>query len=168
MAVKTMEEMFVHELGDTYDAEHQFLDGMREMSEQVGGDIKGMLEEHIRETEEQIQNLERVYEALGQKAKRVKCDGAVGLVTEARKLLKETSGNPALQELAAASAWEKGEHYEMVSYRGLIASAEQMGNKDVVKLLQQNLKQEEKVAQRLEKSEPKLLKQAMGAEEQGK
>ena len=161
MAIKTLEEKFIHGLGDIYDAEHRFLEAQQKMLPKATAEtVKAALETHITETQEQIQNLEEVHQILGLTAKRVSCDGAVGIVTEGDKLLNETSDVPTLADLAIVGGCSKVEHYEIASYRGLIAAAEIMGQADVVKLLAKNLQQEEKTAQTLEQSMPTLLKQA--------
>jgi ferritin-like metal-binding protein YciE len=166
MSIKTLDEKFQHELADIYDAEHQFLDAQQQMLKKANDDtVKTLLTEHISQTEQQIKNLEQVFEALGEKPKREKCAGAAGIVSEGQKLLKEVEG-PALIDLAIAGAASKVEHYEISSYRGLIEGAKLMGNKDVERLLQENLKQEEQTAQKVEKNTPALLKQAMSMQEQ--
>ena len=165
MSIKTVDEKFQHELQDAYDAEHQFLEGMQEMSSQVSdGKLKGLLSDHIRETKDHIANLEQVFKALGQEAKRVKCDGAAGLVSEARKSVKEAAENPAVLDCVIGSALSKAEHYEISSYRGLVMGAEMMGNQEVSRLLHQNLQREEQMAQLIEENAPKLLRKAMEGE----
>ena len=162
MAIKTLEEKFVHGLGDIYDAEHHFLEAQQKMlPNATSSTVQTMLEKHITETEQQIVNLTKVHEILGLTAKRVSCDGATGIVTEGDKLLKETKDVPALADLAIVGGCSKVEHYEIASYRGLIAGAEQMGQTEIVKLLSENLQQEETTAQNLEASMPTLLKQAI-------
>ena len=162
MAIKTLEEKFVHGLGDIYDAEHQFLEAQEKMlPNATSSTVQTMLEQHITETQQQIVNLTQVYEILGLTPKRVSCDGAAGIVTEGDKLLKETKDVPALADLAIVGGCSKVEHYEIASYRGLIAGAEQMGQTEVARLLSENLQQEENTAQNLEMSMPTLLKQAV-------
>jgi ferritin-like metal-binding protein YciE len=162
MAIKTLEEKFAHGLGDIYDAEHRFLEAQQTMLESANSSaVQAMLEKHIAETEQQIVNLTRVHEVLGLTAERVTCDGAAGIVSEGNKLLKETMDVPALADLAINGSCSKVEHYEIASYRGLITGAEAMGQAEVVRLLTENLQQEEKTAQTLESSMPALLKQAM-------
>ncbi len=166
MSIKTLDEKFQHELGDIYDAEHQFLDAQQQMLKKASdATVKTMLTEHISQTEQQIKNLEQIFEALGQQPKREKCQGAAGLVSEGQKLLKEVEG-PALIDLAIAGAAAKVEHYEIATYRGLIEGAKMMGNRDVERLLQENLKQEEQTAQKIEKNTPALLQQASSAQTQ--
>jgi ferritin-like metal-binding protein YciE len=162
MAINTLEEKFIHGLGDIYDAEHRFLDAQQTMLPNANSTtVKQLLETHIAETEEQIVNLTKVYEILGLTPKRVSCDGAAGIVTEGNKLLTETKNVPALADLAISGGCSKVEHYEIASYRGLIAGAEQMGQTEVVRLLSENLQQEEKTAQTIESSMPALLQKAM-------
>lgn len=162
MAIKTLEEKMMHGLGDIYDAEHQFLEAMEQMLPEANSDtVKLMLQQHIAETEQQINTLEQVYNALGEKAKRVSCQGAAGIVTENQKTLKEVSGNPTLADLAIASGSAKVEHYEIASYRSLITGAQQMGQNQIAHMLQQNLQQEEQTALKLEQNAPTLFQKAM-------
>ena len=161
MAIKTLEEKMQHGLGDIYDAEHQFLEMMQEALPQANSDtVKSLLQQHIAETEQQISTLERVFDALGEKAERIKCAGASGIVSENQKTLKEVSGNPALVDLAIAGGSSKVEHYEIASYRSLITGAQQMGQNQIAQLLQQNLQQEEQTAQKIEQNTPTLFQKA--------
>ena len=162
MAIKTLEEKFRRELGDIYDAEHQFLEAQQQMLGQATAPpLRKLLEQHIPQTEQQIKVLEQVFAALGEEASRVKCQGATGLINENKKTLKDVSGNPALIDLAIAGGSAKVEHYEVSCYRGLVAGAEAMGQSKAAKLLQKNLAQEEQTATKIEQSLPKLLQQAM-------
>lgn len=162
MAIKTLEEKFIHGLGDIYDAEHRFLEAQQTMlPNATSPDVQASLEKHIAETQQQIVNLTKVHELLGVTAKRVACDAAKGLVSEGNKLLSETKDVPALADLAIVGGCSKVEHYEIAAYRGLIAGAKQMGQTDVVRLLSENLQQEENTAQTLESSMPALLQKAM-------
>jgi ferritin-like metal-binding protein YciE len=165
MQINTPEEKFQHEIGDIYDAEHRFLEAQQLMLEQASAPaLKAMIEEHIAETQGQIQNIERIYEILGQKPKRVKCYAATGIVEEGRKSM-EDAGTPAIRDCIINSAQAKVEHYEVATYRTLLVGAQGMGQQDVVKLLKQNLKQEEQTAKKVEASAPELLQQAMSARE---
>ena len=162
MGIKTLEEKFQHELGDIYDAEHQFLEMMQQALPQASSPpVTRLLEQHIKQTEQQITVLEQAFTALGAEAKRIKCQGATGIVNENKKTLKDVSSNPALVDLAIAGGSAKVEHYEISSYRGVIAGAEAMGQTQVMRLLQKNLAQEEQTAAKIEQSIPKLLQQAV-------
>ncbi len=166
MALKTLDEKFTHELGDIYDAEHRFLEAQQKMMKEASdSQLKQMINEHIGQTQQQIKNLEQVFELVGQKAKRVKCDAATGIVSEGDKGMKEAADAPEIRDCLIAGSAAKVEHYEIASYRGLIQGAELMGQKEVVNLLKENLKQEEQTAKKVEDSTSTLLKKAMQSQE---
>lgn len=166
MAIRTLEEKFVHDLADIYDAEHRFLEAQRQMMMQASSpQLKTMIQEHIGQTQQQIGNLEQIYAQLGTNPTRVKCDAAAGLVIEGQKGMQESQGNPAVCDCMIAGSAAKVEHYEVASYRGLITAADGMGQTQIASLLRQNLQQEEQTAHKVEQSVPTLLQQAMVAQE---
>ncbi len=163
--ITTINEQYMHDLGDIYDAEHQFIKGMEDMVKNAGdAKLKQMINTHIEQTKGQIKNLEQVFNILGKDPERVMCDAAKGLVSEAGKGMKEASEASAVQDVVIAGAADKVEHYEIASYRALIKGAQLMGQNEVVNLLQQNLDQEENTSALLEQSLPSLLKTALSAE----
>jgi ferritin-like metal-binding protein YciE len=165
MAINNLQEKFVHELGDIYDAEHQFLKGQEEMlNNATSPDLQQMITLHMEQTRGHIANLEEVFRLLGQQPSREMCDGAKGLVSEAQKLLKQTATADEVRDCAIAGAALKVEHYEIAGYRGLILGAELMGQREVASLLQKNLQEEETTAGLIEQSTPQLLQVAMEAE----
>ncbi len=165
MAIRTLQEKFLHELMDIYDAEHQFLQGQQLMLRNANdGTLKQMISQHIDQTRQQINNLEQVFNLMGAKAERVMCDGAKGIVSEGQKTMNEASGSPDLMDLVILGGASKVEHYEISSYRGLITGAQLMGQRDAANLLQQNLAQEEQTARMIEQTEPQMLQRAMSAQ----
>jgi ferritin-like metal-binding protein YciE len=166
MAVKTTQEKFLFEVSDIYDAENRFLEGMQLMARKASDKtLQTMIQDHIQQTEGHIKNLDQVYSVLGEKPERHTCDAASGLVTEARKSMDEAGTDPIRDCLIGAAA-AKNEHYEIASYRGLIASARGMGRPEIVSLLEHNLWQEEQTAHKLEQSAPQLLQHARAQESQ--
>ena len=164
MAITNTQDKFLHELGDTYDAEHQFMQAMQQMAQQATDPtLKSSLEQHIQQSQQQVQNLEQVFSQLGQQPQRVMCQGAKGLVSEAQQCMEEAQ-TPELRDCLIGAAQVKAEHYEIASYRGLVLGAQQMGQQEAVLLLQKNLQQEEQTAQKLEQSAPQLLQKAMQSE----
>jgi ferritin-like metal-binding protein YciE len=161
MSIRTAVDKFMHDLGDIYDAEQRFLRGQQEMVSQASdGRLQKLIQVHIGETEEQIKNLEKVFELMGKTPQAQECPGARGLVEEAERMLAETE-DPALKDTVIGGAATKVEHYELVSYQDLVESAQLMGNKEAARLLEKNRKQEERTAQKLERAAPKLMKKAV-------
>jgi ferritin-like metal-binding protein YciE len=152
------QEFFIHELQDLLGAEQLVLKTLPKLIESAGDkEVKAALKEHEKETKQQIKNLEECFKLLGEKAEAVDCKGMGGIVAERDEFLKEKPSPEILQvfDLGAAA---KAEHYEIVSYTGLIDMAKLMGQKDVAKLLQENLKQEQAMAKTLETLETQLGK----------
>jgi ferritin-like metal-binding protein YciE len=163
--ISNINELFLHELGDIYDAEHQFLKGQEEMLQGASdATLRQMISTHIEETRQQIANIEQVYGILGQKPERIMCDGAKGIVSEGQKGLRETAGASGVRDVAIANSAARVEHYEISAYQGLLMSAQLMGQPQIAGLLQQNLQQEERTAQLVAQSLPVLLETAMNAE----
>jgi ferritin-like metal-binding protein YciE len=161
MSISTTKDLYLHELGDLYDAENRFLEAQQEMlPHATDSDLKSGIQKHIEETQGHIESLEKVFAALGAKPKRETCAAAEGIVAEGQKNLKETEV-PALLDILIGGTAARIEHYEIVSYRGLVAGAQQMGAEDIELLLKQNLQQEEATAQRIEANTPMLIKKAL-------
>ncbi|MFN6472297.1 MAG: ferritin-like domain-containing protein [Nostoc sp. SerVER01] len=163
--ITNLRDKFIYELGAIYDAEHRFLEAQQLMWQcSQHNQLKSLLETHIRETEQQIRNIEQAFSTLGQQPQRVTCDAAAGLISDAQKLTLLAADNSKIVELGMAGAQAKVEQLEIACYRGLIKGAEQMGQNEVVRLLQQNLQQEEQTAQKIEQHLPQLLQEAKSAE----
>src|SRR5829696_1702093 len=161
MPINNAQELFVHNLSEIYDAEHQFIEGQQEMAQQASDqDLKSAIEEHIGQTEQHARNLEGVFEQLGQQPQRATNEVAQGLVSSAQQLMQQTQDEN-LRDCAINAAVIKVEHFEMGSYLGLVTAAQQMGQDEIVDLLQQNLQQEEQTAQTAEQSAPQLLQKVM-------
>lgn len=168
MAVTNANDVFVHDLGDIYDAEHRFLDGQQEMVEKAtDDDLKGAIQNHIEQTRQHIRNIEQVFGQLTQheQPQRRTCDAAIGLVREAQKDIEDSQTHSAC-DTAINTAVIKVEHYEIASYRNLLTAAQLVGRDEAVQnLLSENLRQEEQTAQSAEQSAERLLQKA--TQEQG-
>ncbi|ACC79882.1 DUF892 family protein [Nostoc punctiforme UO1] len=163
--ITNLQDKFIYELGGIYDAEHRFLEAQQLMWQySQHSQLKSLLETHIGETEQQIRNLEQVFRTLGQQPQRVTCDAAAGLISDGQKLTLLSADNPQIVDLGLAGGQAKVEQLEIAAYRALIRGAEQMGQNEVVQLLQQNLQQEEQTAKKIEQHLPQLLKEAKSAE----
>jgi ferritin-like metal-binding protein YciE len=160
MPITNSREKFVHELADTYDAEHQFLEAMGAMHERASDEkLKAMLEQHMSETQGQIERLEQVFSSIGEEPKRQHCSGAEGIIEEGSKAMEEAATDE-LRDTFIVGGATKAEHYEMVSYADLIEGAEMLKMRKAVKLLTENRQQEVRTARKLERTSPRLAKVA--------
>lgn len=161
MPISDAQELFVHELGEVYDAEHLFIEGQQEMAENATDeDLKGAIQEHLAQTRQHAVNIERIFTELGKEAHRQTNEAAQGLVGDAQEGIQEARGD-ALRDAAIVSAVIKVEHFEMGSYRSLVTAANLMGQTEVERLLRENMQQEEETARIAERSAEQLLQKAM-------
>jgi ferritin-like metal-binding protein YciE len=160
MPITNSREKFVHELADIYDAEHQFLEAMRKMHDKAMDEkLKAMLQEHMAETQGQIERLEGVFSSINEEPRRQPCSGARGIIEEGSKAMEEAATDEIRDQFIVGGA-TKAEHYEMVSYADLIEGAELLKMRKAVKLLTENRQQEVRTARRLERTSPRLAKVA--------
>jgi len=163
MAVTSTYEKFLHQVGDIYDAEHNFLELYHRAVEQATNEkLRSAIQQHVEETRQHIQNLEQVYDLLEAAHERETCEAAQGLVEEARKSIQE-AGNEALRDWSIKLSIDRTDHYEIAAYQSLIMHAQMAGRNDIADLLQQNLQQEEQMAQFTGDSAQELLRAAMEA-----
>ncbi|MGP1396206.1 MAG: YciE/YciF ferroxidase family protein [Inquilinaceae bacterium] len=142
MAVKSLNDLFVHTLKDIYYAEKQILKALPKMAEKAANErLADAFTEHREETVGQIERLEQVFEVIGKKAAGEKCDAIEGLIEEAEGLMEEIDDADTLDAALLAAA-QAVEHYEIARYGTLIAWARRLGQDEARDLLEENLKQE--------------------------
>jgi ferritin-like metal-binding protein YciE len=111
-------------------------------------DLKNAFTRHLKETEGQVQRLERVFKELGQNPRAKKCEGMAGLVEEGKQIMEE-DGEPAVIDAALIAAAQRVEHYEMAAYGCLRTYAQLLGLSTAAQLLQQTLEEEEATDEKL-------------------
>jgi ferritin-like metal-binding protein YciE len=164
VSIGTMRELFVHELSDAMSAEQQILKMLPELrQEALNAELKQALKEHEQETKGHIKNLEQVFKQIGEKPEETTCFGVKGLADE-HQALHEEDPSPEMLEMANVSGAEKTEHYEIVTYTGLVQMAKDLGEKESAQLLQENLDQEKAMAKRVAALSKELSKQAKSRE----
>lgn len=137
-----LHELFVDELKDILGAEKQLLQGLKKMSKAAETDeLKQAFQEHLAQTEGQIERLKEVFQSLGMTARGKKCKAMEGLLSEADEIIESFEGDPAL-DAALISAAQKVEHYEIASYGCLVTYAKLMEHTEAEQLLQQTLDEE--------------------------
>lgn len=158
------QELLKHELGDLLYAERRFLTATKTMARETADpEIKARIEQHVRETEGQIERLERAFEAIGEKAKAEKCPAAIGLREEHDSFKQEEKPSKTLLEAFDLGSGLRVEHYEIAAYRTAITLANVLGQAECARILQESLAEEEEMARFLEKSAPRALKRLFAA-----
>lgn len=145
----SFETLFVDQLEDLYDAEQRLVQALPKMASTAHNpSLKLAFEQHVRETQNQIARLERVFEMMGHKADRKTCYAMKGLIDEGQEVLS-ASGNEAVIDAALIAAAQRTEHYEISGYGTARTFAQRLGRQDVAQLLQQTLEEEEATDKKL-------------------
>ena len=167
MPVKTPRELLKHELGDLLYAEKQILKAIRPMIRETSDpEMKARLEQHEQETEAQVGNVERAFEAMGEKARPQKCPGILGIIEEKKEFKEEEEPSKAMLEAFNLGAGLRVEHYEIAAYRSAMTLAKSLGLREVAALLKENLDQELAMAKFIENASPAALQRVMAMVEQ--
>jgi len=147
--VSPLEELFLDELADMYDAETNLVRTLPKMARSAThADLQAAFESHLRETQGHVEKLKKVFETFGRTAKPKKCEAMAGLIQEADKIAADHKATVAL-DAALISAAQKLEHYEMASYGSLREWAGLLGNATAADLLQEILEEEKTADQTL-------------------
>lgn len=142
MAVQSLEDLFLEELKDIYNAEAQILKALPRMAKKASSpELRRAFEQHMKQTETQVKRLEKVFQTLGEKPKGKSCKGMQGVIEEGKEMMSEDISDDAL-DAALIGAAQKVEHYEIATYGTLRAWAEMLGNDTAAKLLQATLDEE--------------------------
>ena len=86
MAIKTLNDLFIHALSDIYSAEKQLTKALKKQARaSTSTKLKAAFETHLEETHGQIERIDQAVEATGIKLKRIKCVAMEGLIEEAEE-----------------------------------------------------------------------------------
>lgn len=149
MSLKTLEDLFLHELKDLYHAEKQLLKALPKMAKAASSEkLREGFEEHLAQTEEHVARLEQVFELLDKPARGTKCDAMEGLIEEGQKMIEEDA-EEAVKDAGLIASAQRVEHYEIAGYGVARTFAELLGHTKAAKLLQQTLDEEKATDSRL-------------------
>lgn len=149
MALKTLADAFHDELRDILSAEKQLLKALPKMAKKASSTaLKQAFENHLAETEKQVERVEKAFEDTGKSPRAKHCEAMEGLVKEGEELMEEKADPDVMDALLIAAA-QKVEHYEIATYGTLCTWAELLGYSNAKKLLKQNIDEEETADKKL-------------------
>lgn len=149
MPTKTLQDLFVHMLSDIYSAEKQLTKALPKMARaSSNSDLVAAFEQHLEETQGQVERIDEIVETCGIKLKRMKCIAMEGLIEEGKEVMDEIEKGPLLDAALIAAA-QKVEHYEIASYGTLCTIAKQLGQTDALRLLKETMAEEKAADEKL-------------------
>lgn len=149
MKVENLKELLVDELKDLYSAENQLTKALPKVAKNASDpQLKKAIEHHLKETEGHVERLEQIFEHLGEKPGGKTCEGMKGLVSEADERIRN-GGEPAALDAGLIADAQRVEHYEISAYGSARTFANLLGEKEIVRLLEQTLKEEKAADEKL-------------------
>jgi ferritin-like metal-binding protein YciE len=147
--IQTFEDLFLHQLQDIYYAEQQITKALPKMIDKATApQLKAGFEQHLAETEGQIQRLERVFAMIGETPKGATCPAIDGIIKEANEVAGEIEDKKVLDAALIAAA-QAVEHYEITRYGTLIAWSKQLGRTDAAAVFEETLAEERATDEKL-------------------
>jgi len=162
--MQTAHEFFLHEMSDMLDAEQKLVDILEtQANESNRPEARKAFEQHRQQTQKQAERIRKAFESVGEEPKQNHCAGIDGLKEE-HDMFQGESPSPDLIDVFNVGAGIKVERYEISAYESLIQLARQMKHTQAVKLLTQNLKEEQQTLRKLEQLSKKIKPEQIGHE----
>ena len=149
MKIETMEDLFMEQVQDLYDAEKRLVKALPKMAEaSTSQSLRQAFESHLLETEGHVSRLESVFRTLGLEPKSHTCDAMKGLISEGEDMVSDIDESP-LRDAGLIAAANRVEHYEIAAYGSARTFADVLGLSEAAILLEQTLQEEKKADQKL-------------------
>jgi ferritin-like metal-binding protein YciE len=149
MKLESLHDLFVDELKDLYNAETQLLKALPKMAKAAASEeLRTAFEDHLAETEGQVQRLETIFKQLEKNPKGKKCKAMSGLIEEGKEMI-EAEGEDPVKDAGLIAAAQRVEHYEMAGYGTVRTYAELLGFDEAAKLLEETLNEEKAADEKL-------------------
>lgn len=164
--MQTAHELFLHELSDMLDAERKLVEALGEQAEEASNpQLQKAFAAHQAQTEKQVQRLEQIFEQLDEEPQETECKGLNGLLEELEAFKQEDPSEDILDVFSIGAA-QKVESYEINAYESLVRLATDMEHTKAVRLLQQNLKEEQAAWKKFDGLAKKIKPERTGHEEE--
>ena len=150
MKMKTLNDLFMHEIKDLYSAEKQLAKALPKMAKAAtSDDLRTAFESHLQETEKHISRLEWIMGQFDIPTTRVhKCKAMEGLLEEGKEVLEEDMDDD-VRDAALISSAQRVEHYEIAGYGCARTFAELLGHSEARETLQMTLDEEKATDEKL-------------------
>src|SRR5438067_6523860 len=149
MAIGSLRDLYIDELGDLYDAETQMLRTLPQLVEQTRApELRDALTNHCDESRLHLERLDLIFTHWGERRKARPCAGLAGIVQEADDRLNEVTTDDA-RDAAIIGVAQRIEHYEIAAYGCARTYARRLNRTDEARLLQETLDEEGRTDHRL-------------------
>ncbi len=149
MQSEALKELYLNELRDLHHAENQLVKALPKMAKAATSkELRSGFEEHLEQTREHVNRLEKIFQNLDESPKGRKCKGMEGLIEEGSELMDEDFEDEVM-DAALISAAQRVEHYEIAAYGTVRTYANILGEEEAASLLEQTLEEEKETDRKL-------------------
>ena len=135
-------KLFEDEMKDIYWAEKALTKALPKMAKNASApQLVKAIQKHLKETESQVKNVEKVFKLIGKKPVAKKCEAMAGLLKEGTEIMQD-SDKGGMRDAGIILASQKVEHYEIATYGTLKTFAKLLGLSEVATILETILDQE--------------------------
>ena len=145
----SFKDLFEFEIKDLYSAELQLIEALPKMAEAANNpELKNGFHQHLEQTRNQKERLDKLAEKLGFDPKGGHCDAMEGLINEGEEIIKSKAASP-VKDSALIAAAQRVEHYEISAYGTVRNYAEKLGFEEAIELIEATLKEEKETDSKL-------------------
>lgn len=145
----TFNDLLEMKLKALYDVENQILKALPKVIKGVkNSQLESALSEHLEMTKNHVERLEKVFELVESKPKRITVEAIRGMIDDTNWVMKNVQPEPVLDAALIASA-QYVEHYEIAGYGTAITWAKHLGLDEAADILGQTLEEEKAFDQEL-------------------
>ncbi|MFC7336808.1 ferritin-like domain-containing protein [Haloferula chungangensis] len=142
MKLENLEKLLVHELKDLHSAETQLVDALPKMAEaSEHTDLKKAFRDHLKETEQHVVRLEKIFEGLDFEPGGHRCQAMAGLIKEGEGMIS-ADAEAEVRDAGLIAAAQRVEHYEIAAYGTAVALATKLGKHEIADALRETLEEE--------------------------
>ena len=140
--MRTLSDLFEHELKDLYSAEKQLVEALPKMVEAASDSkLQKAFSDHLEETKTQFERIHSICEEMDINPGNTKCEAMEGLIKECEGMIKEDASSD-VKDAGLIACAQRVEHYEISGYGTAVRFAKELGLRDIAKKLQTTLDEE--------------------------
>lgn len=164
MAISNLNELYIEQLRDLYNAEGQARGAYERWKTQASSDdLKQMFDRRMKRCETRRGRIEQICDDMGVDPSGEKCHGMEGLVREGNSFIDDTDEGPARDAGLVANA-QRIEHYGIAGYGCARTYALHLDRDDAAQTIQQILDDDARIDEQLtELAESVLNREAVAA-----
>jgi ferritin-like metal-binding protein YciE/DNA integrity scanning protein DisA with diadenylate cyclase activity len=147
--LENMDDLFVHMLRRLYDAERQLTQILPKMAAAAGApELKQAFNGHLKETQGQVDRIERLFERLDRTPNAQTGEGLKGIPRPGEDIINLEAVD-SVRDAALIAAAQEAEHYEIAAYGTLRTWAQGMNKPEAVEIFERALDEEKRADEKL-------------------